>query len=80
MNKLYNDFNFSVRIRTYEKRVSGMQPLATNSNSCLLVAEVSEVLQQKHVCSSIFIAILHCKSTTSDDDFRDELTTFPCDH
>ena len=27
MSKLYNDFNFSVRTRTYEKRVSGMQPL-----------------------------------------------------
>ena len=27
MGKLYNDFNFSVRTRTYEKRVSGMQPL-----------------------------------------------------
>ena len=27
MSKLYNDFNFSVRTRTYEKCVSGMQPL-----------------------------------------------------
>ena len=27
MGKFYNDFNFSVRTRTYEKRVSGKQPL-----------------------------------------------------